>query len=99
MIDSYCNDAATLLVSGGYNIYSDKQEPTEQAIKTKYFDKIKLIKSIAGEQVVSSGYFMIPKDVTVTNEDKIRYDGTDYVIIAIQKCKDISQSHSEVWVQ
>ena len=97
MIDAYCNDEAALIISGGYE-NSRPKPTTPQIIKTKYFDKRKLMTGRDGQQVVSSGYFLIPKDVTLTSEDKISIDSITYVIIAIGKAKDFSQSHYKVWV-
>jgi hypothetical protein len=98
MIDAYCNDEATLIISGGYKD-SRPLTPTPQTIKTKYFDKRKLMTDRNGQQVISSGYFLIPKDIILTNEDKIKIDSVTYVIMAIEKAKDFSQSHYKVWVQ
>lgn len=99
MIDAYCNDEATLIVSGGYDAAGIPKATTTDTIKTKYFDKQKLIRTTNGEQVVASGYFLLSEEVTITNEDKIEYDSTKYIIMTIEKVKDFSQSHYKVWVQ
>jgi hypothetical protein len=98
MIDAYCNDEATLIISGGY-VGGIPEPPTTDTIKTKYFDKQKLVRNTNGEQVVASGYFLIPKDITLTNEDRIKIDTVEYIIMTIEKMKDFSQSHYKVWVQ
>jgi len=99
MIDAYCNDEATLIVSGGYDTGGRPKATTEEAIQTKYFDKQKLIRTTNGEQVVATGYFLVSEEVTITNEDKIEFDSVKYIIMAIEKAKDFSQSHYKVWVQ
>lgn len=100
MIDAYCNESATILVSGGYTeLLNEPEAPTTKPIKCKYFDKRTLMMDAKGEQVVASGYFLIRKDDVITNEDKILYDNVKYVIIKIENMKDFSQTHFRVWVK
>jgi len=99
MINAYCNDMATLVTSGGYDDNGRPNAETESSVKTKYFDKRRLIMDTKGEQIVASGYFLLPEDTTITNEDKIKIDSVEYIVKSIEKAKHFSQSHYKVWVQ
>jgi hypothetical protein len=58
--------------------------------KGRFEFKTKLVRNIAGEQVVSSANVMLPADTVIGHQDKITYVGKDYSILTIELKKDFS---------
>jgi uncharacterized protein (DUF952 family) len=99
VINSYLIDDVTIknLVS-----LDQWQEPTWSTIvvKARVDWQDKLIRNAQGEQVVSAALVYFDKDVVgLTIDDRIIIEGIEHVIMRVDKKRDFSTSHYEVWIQ
>lgn len=81
--------------------YDTRGEPfatTDEAVKGYVEWKLQLVRDFAGEQVVSRGYVFITYDGTLDHKDKIKINGTEYVIIALEPAKDFSNVGLKVFI-
>jgi hypothetical protein len=49
-----------------------------------------MVRNMAGEEVISSAFVILPANTSIGHKDKISYDGKDYTILTIEKKKDFS---------
>ncbi len=88
MINAYLQDNIKLIA-----IEYDKwgsPTPTESTIKGRFEFKTEMVRSLEGEEVVSSARVLIPADTDINHEDKIEYKSKEYSILAIELGKDFS---------
>lgn len=87
MLNTYMTDTITLK-QVTYGTWGGTTE-TQVAIKGRFEFKTKLVRNMAGEQVVSSANVIIPV-MTIGHQDKITYDSKNYSILTIELKKDFS---------
>jgi len=95
MINAYLVDSITIIKSGGYDEWGEPLETTEINVKGKIEYRTKLIKSLAGEDVVSNALVYL-EDRELSHEDRIKFDDKEHIILRIDKPKAFSGPHLEV---
>jgi len=97
MISAYLVDSIIIMKSGGVDEWGEPLPPTETSVKGRIEYKTKLIRDIAGEEVVSSAmvYF---EDRDLDHEDKLKFNDVEHVILRIDKPKACSTPHLEVYI-
>ena len=87
MINAYMTDNITIqrITYGTWGTST----PTNVATKGRFEFKTKLVRNMAGEQVVSSANVMLPV-IILGHQDKVIYDSKTYSILTIELKKDFS---------
>jgi hypothetical protein len=87
MISAYMTDDITIqrIAYGSWGTST----PTNVAVKGRFEFKTKLVRNMAGEQVVSSANVILPVMV-LGHQDKVVYSGVTYSILTIELKKDFS---------
>lgn len=98
MIGAYCTDSIELHRSNGNDKWGEPIADTVLAIKGKFKIGTALVKDIKGENVYAAASVMIASQ-TITHEDRIKFDGKEYVIINIKKPRDFSWGYLEVFLK
>ncbi len=88
MINVYLQDNIKLLKTE-YDKWGNPTT-TESTIKGRFEFKTEMVRSLEGEQVVSSARVLVPADADINHEDKIEYNSRQYSILAIELGKDFS---------
>jgi len=97
MISAYLVDSITIIKHGGVDSWNEPLAPANINVKGKTIYKTKLIRNMAGEEVVSSAMVYL-LDRELTHEDKLKFDGIEHVILRIDKPKSFSNPHLEVYL-
>ena len=97
MISAYLVDSITILKSLGTDEWGEPLPPTEISVKGRIEYKTKLIRDIAGEEVVSSAMVYL-ENRDLGHEDKLKFDDIEHVILRIDKPKAFSNPHLEVYI-
>lgn len=96
MINAYCNDTVTLTTRtpGSFG------EITETTATVKAFvqRKTKVIKTESGEDALSTGFVLLPIDLTVTLESLITFDGVSRRVLALETLRHFSAVYRKAWV-
>ena len=87
MINAYMTDIITISRTT-YDTWGTATNVDTES-KGRFEFKTKLVRNMAGEQVVSSANVMLPV-VTIGHQDKIIYRGVTYSILSIEEKKDFS---------
>lgn len=104
MISAYCIDEITIIKHEGRTDHGEPLATTDVPVKGKIEYKTKLVRNIAGEQVVSSAMVLFPESINVnlerelTHEDRLKFDGVEHVILRIDKPKAFSGPIYEVYI-
>lgn len=87
MINAYMNDSVTLKTAtlDQWN----KATYVSTVLKGRFEFKTKMVRNLQGEQVVSSARVYLANR-EIGHNDKIVYDGKEYVILNIEEKKDFS---------
>ena len=96
MINVYCKD----------NIFIKKVTLDKWGTATNVYTftkgritfRTKLVRSLSGDQVVSSAEVMLP-DKPINHEDKIVYNSKEYAILNIEERKDFSMQFKVINLQ
>lgn len=96
MLNAYMNDNITVKVTT-YGTWGSSTY-TETDIKGYFTQKTKLVRNLAGEEVVSSANILLPV-MTLGHQDKIVYEGKEYSILTIELKKDFSSRYLLVYLQ
>jgi hypothetical protein len=91
-------DSIELHRAGGNDKWGEPLADTVLTIKGRFNIGTALVKDIKGENVYSSASVMIASQ-TITHEDRIKFDGKEYVIINIKKPRDFSWGYLEVFLK
>lgn len=99
MIGTYIRDSVTWLQYAGRDDYGDESAPTEVALSARVNWEVKTVRDSAGQEVVSTGHILMA-DKPRADEDRIKIDGVEYVIIAAKEAKSFGRiSHYTVYLQ
>jgi len=82
-----------------YDEWNNPNPPTLEPVSGYVERKTKLVRNLAGEEVLSSGHMLLSYDGTIDHNDKLRIDGKDYPILSIEKGKDFSNVVTTVYFQ
>ena len=82
-----------------YTEWNEPIDPTEETVKGYVEWKTKLVRNLAGEEVVSSGNVLIPIDTTVNHIDKLKINSVEYPILTIEYGKDFSNVWTRIYFQ
>jgi len=97
MISAYLVDDITILKYGGEDSWGEPLAPASINVKGKIIYKTRLIRNMAGEEVVSSAMVYL-LDRALTHEDRLKFDGVEHTILRIDKPKAFSNPHLEVYL-
>jgi len=97
LISAYLVDDITIIKHGGVDSWGEPLTPANIGVKGKIIYKTKLIRNIAGEEVVSSAMVYL-LDRELTHEDRLKFDGVEHVILRIDKPKAFSNPHLEIYL-
>ena len=98
MINAYMTDTIIIHRSGGNDKWGEPLADTETTVKGKFEIGTALVKDIKGENVYASASVMLASQ-TLTHEDRIEFDGKEYVIINMAKPRDFSWGFLEVFLK
>ena len=96
MIRAYCTDDLTVLRWQGEDQWGEPLDYAEIDVKGYVKWKTRLVRNIAGEQVVSRGMAYLVYDENLTHKDFLKIKGIRYAIIDCREGKDFSVNHLEV---
>jgi hypothetical protein len=94
MINAYLQDSMEILTVTYDKWGTATTESTN--IKGRFNYKTKMVRSLEGEQVVSSAVVLLPASVDINHEDKIKYNGKEYNILSLELVKDFSNRFIKV---
>lgn len=97
MLNAYFIDSI-VLVQKTYDKWGEPLADTLVTFSGRIERKTRLVRNFAGEQVVSGAMVYAPSSLTITHVDRLRFDGTDHVILSINTQADFSVSHQEVFI-
>ena len=97
MISAYLVDDITIIKHGGTDSWGEPLAPALINVKGKIIYKTKMIRDMAGEEVVSSAMVYL-LDRELTHEDRLKFDDIEHVILRIDKPKAFSNPHLEVYI-
>lgn len=98
MINAYLLDDIVLHRSAGFDKYNEPLADAEIPLKARVKIGTALVKDVKGENVYSSMSVII-KTRTISHEDFIEFDGTEYAILAIKKPRDFSWGFMEIFLK
>ncbi|MHA1225233.1 MAG: hypothetical protein ACTSPV_00655 [Candidatus Hodarchaeales archaeon] len=90
MLRAYCVDSIIIVRHQGEDSWGEPLTPIEIKVKGYVDWETHLIRNIAGEQVVSRGTVTIIYDESLTHQDFIKINGTQYAILDVRQIKDFS---------
>jgi len=90
MLNVYGVDSITIVRDGGFDEWGEPSATTSESVKGYVEWKTHLVRDINGEEVVSSGYVMLPYDSTIDHKDKLTINSTTFSILSIDRLKDFS---------
>jgi hypothetical protein len=95
MINAYFTDDITIqkIVYGTWG----GAIPTNVSVKGRFIFATKLVRNIAGDQVVSSANIMLPVMI-LGHQDKVVYNGVTYSILVIELKKDFSNRYLLIYL-
>jgi len=82
-----------------YDEWNNPNPPTLEDISGYLEWKTKIVRNLAGEEVISSGNFLFSYDGTIDHNDKLRINGKDYPILALEPAKDFSNVGIRIFFQ
>lgn len=86
------------IIDGKATDINNEPNPTEDEDVDGYVVwKTKLVRDLAGEEVVSSGHVILAYDGTIDHRDKIKINSVEYPIIMIAPGKDFSNVITTVY--
>jgi len=100
MLEAYSVDDITIIrvPDPAYTEWNEPIAPTEEAV-TGYVEwETKLVRDFAGEEVVSRGHVILTYDGAINHKDKIKINGDEYVIVALEPMKDFSNVGLKVFI-
>lgn len=95
---AYMTDDITIIKYGGEDSWNEPLATTEIDVKGKIEYKTRLVRNVAGEEVVSSAKILLPEKIDAVmyrdlmHEDVLKFDGIKHAIIAIGKPKAFSST-------
>ena len=90
MLNVYGVDSITIVRDGGYDRRGEPSATTSESVKGYVEWKTHLVRDINGEEVLSSGYVMLPYDSTIDHKDKLTIESVTYSILNIERLRDFS---------
>ena len=90
MFNVYGVDLITIIRDGGYDEDGEPKATTSETAEGYVEWKTHLVRDINGEEVISSGYVLLPYDSTLDHKDKLKIGSIEYPIINIERLKDFS---------
>lgn len=90
LMGAYARDTATWIQFQGLDDYGDLLTPVETPITVRVTWEFKRVLDKGGNEVVSSGNLLMASKPRV-DQDKIRIDGVEYIIVAAQEIKSFSR--------
>ena len=101
MLDVYGVDSIIILRAPdpAYTEWNEPIAATEETVKGYVEWKTKLVRNLAGEEVVSSGNATIPIDTTINHIDKLKINSVEYPILTIEYGKDFSNVWTRVYFE
>lgn len=88
----YARDSATWIQFQGTDNYGDELTPVETPLPCRVEWKVRRVTTPAGQEVISAGSLKMhsrPK----AGQDKIRIEGVDHLIVAVEEIKAFSRVH------
>ena len=82
-----------------YDEWNNPNAPTLESVSGYLEWKTKLVRNLAGEEVLSRGNFLLTYDKTIDHTDKLRINGVDYPILALEPAKDFSNVGIRIFFQ
>lgn len=89
LMGAYARDTVTWLQFQGLDDYGDPITPVEVSIPVRVTWEFKRVLDKGGNEVVSSGNITMASKPRV-DQDKIRINGTEYIIVAAKELKSFS---------
>jgi len=101
MLNVYSVDSIIILRAPAvpYTEWNEPIAPTEETVKGYVEWKTRLVRNLAGEEVVSSGNVLIKIDTTVDHIDKLKINSVEYPILTIEYGKDFSKVWTRIYFQ
>jgi len=99
VIESYLTDTVTLIApptlstTGRVTATGD-----ESTVAARVDNRTRLVRNVAGEQVVSSARVLLSDATAITHKYKIRVSGVDREILAINVRQDFTARFKEVFL-
>lgn len=99
MIGVYAQDAITWVRGQGHNSYGEPAAAVETAVLARVRWRNRVVRDWRGTEVASAAEVLMD-DQPDAGQDKLRIDGEDHVILAVQIVKAFGRvSHYRVLVQ
>ncbi len=101
MLDAYSVDSIHI-VRAPIPAYDEWNKPNPSTLEpvSGYLEwKTKLVRNLAGEEVISRGNFLLAYDGTIDHLDKLRISGVDYPIFMLEPAKDFSNIGIRIFFQ
>jgi len=94
MINAYLNDELTI----SQVVYDQwgTATKTETTVRGRIEFRTKLVRSLSGEQVISSAKVYLPLTEGLGSEDKVTYREKEYDILNIEEVKDFSSKFLKI---
>ena len=99
MLSVYSVDSIIIVRDAGYDEWNQPNPSTLESVKGYVEWKTRLVRNLAGEEVISSGHVLLDYDGTIDHQDKLRINSKDYPILTIEKGKDFSNVVTTVYFQ
>ena len=90
MIGAYLKDKITIIRHGTTTQWGEAGTPSEETAYGFIKWESRRVLNIKGEEALSSAKILMTYDSTLTHEDKIKIDGVEHPIVAIQPARDLS---------
>jgi len=99
MLNVYSVDNIIIVRDAGYDKWNKPKPVTTETVSGYLEWKTKLVRNLAGEEVISRGNFLLTYDGTIDHKDKLRINGIDYPILALELAKDFSNVGIRIFFQ
>ena len=96
-MNEYMTDKITVYHAESFDKWGN---PTHSSadVYCRFEFKTRLVKDLAGSEVVSSAMVLIDKDYELKHTDKIKYEDIEYAIINIARKKHFDAEYTEVYL-
>ena len=82
-----------------YDEWNNPNDPTLEPVSGYLEWKTKMVRNLAGEEVISRGNLLLAYDKTIDHNDKLRINSIDYPILALEPAKDFSNIGIRIFFQ
>ena len=90
MLNAYSTEPITIVRDVGRDEHGTPITPTTEKIKGNITWKTRLVRNLAGEEVVSRGFIETTYDGTIDHKDRIRINSVNYPILSLEPIKSFT---------